>query len=185
MLQHEDSQQSQGSTLTLMEENRQEVIYFAYGSNLSTTQMLQRCPSSTPIGLGYLPDWSWFINTNGFASIVPDKSTGAGVYGLLYLLPPRDEDSLDGYEGVPVDYQKFKLSMEWVRDDQGKELTGQTVTALVYIDGNRVEEGPPRDEYVHRMERGIRDATECWGMSEEYAEGLRRKLYFGGREVPN
>ncbi|KAL7620496.1 hypothetical protein AAE478_009491 [Parahypoxylon ruwenzoriense] len=47
------------------------VLYFAYGSNLSPTQMHGRCPSSTPVGLAFLPGWTWLINERGFANIVP------------------------------------------------------------------------------------------------------------------
>ncbi|VUC31323.1 unnamed protein product [Clonostachys rosea] len=171
MLVHEDSQVSQGSTMTLMEE-RQEIIYFAYGSNLSTRQMLKRCPSSTPIGLGHLPGWKWIINERGYANIVPSS----GVFGLLYLLPPLDEDSLDRHEGVPWAYQKFKLDMAWVKDDQKNEVAGQDVTALVYIDQERVTESAPKEEYIERMHIGIEDAIENWGLDERYAEFMRRKL---------
>ncbi|KAI1079060.1 hypothetical protein F5B20DRAFT_191376 [Whalleya microplaca] len=50
-----------------------EVLYFAYGSNLSTTQMHQRCPRSTPVGLGHLPGWKWIINERGYANIVQQQ----------------------------------------------------------------------------------------------------------------
>jgi hypothetical protein len=46
------------------------LLYFAYGSNLSTTQMKQRCPRSTPLGLAHLPGWMWMINERGYANIV-------------------------------------------------------------------------------------------------------------------
>ncbi|KAI1405415.1 hypothetical protein F4819DRAFT_444300 [Hypoxylon fuscum] len=50
-------------------------IYFAYGSNLSPTQMQDRCPQSPPIGLAHLPGWTWIINERGFANIVPHQVT--------------------------------------------------------------------------------------------------------------
>ncbi|CAH0043228.1 unnamed protein product [Clonostachys solani] len=181
MLVHEDSQQSQGSTMTLMEE-RHEIIYFAYGSNLSTRQMLKRCPSSTPIGLGHLPGWKWIINERGYANVIRDTESSpkapasSGVFGLLYLLPPQDEDSLDRHEGVPWAYQKFKLDMSWIKDDQKNDVVGQEVTALVYIDQERVVESAPKEEYIERMHIGIADAIENWGLDEQYAESMRRKL---------
>lgn len=189
-----DSQPSQDSTVTLMDEDRQEVIYFAYGSNLSTDQMLDRCPSSTPVGLGYLAGWRWIINERGYANIVRldeeredvqggeegtwEKKTGEGVYGLLYLLPPTDEAALDGYEGVAYNaYKKYTIDVVRIKDEQGKPLPAaqppQKCTALVYVDDERVEGDVPRREYVVRMERGIREAVEDWGMSGEYAEELR------------
>lgn len=199
-----DSQPSQGSTMTLMQENRHEVLYFAYGSNLSTDQMRQRCPYSTPVGLGYLEGWRWIINERGFANIVQvedfemvdaaeastSNSTSAastapedeGVYGLLYLLPPQDEESLDGYEGVPFAYQKFQVDVAWVKDTAGEDF-GEMVRALVYIDEKRVGEDVPRGEYVGRMERGIEDAVENWGLDEGYADRVMRRFWKGkGKE---
>ena len=176
-----DSQPSQDSTATLMDEDRHEVIYFAYGSNLSTEQMLRRCPSSVPVGLGYLSGWRWIINERGYANIVradddddDDDDSQSEVYGLLYLLPPDDEAALDGYEGVPQAYKKYKIDLLRVRDERGRDLPDeQRVTALVYVDDVRKGASVPREEYVKRMEVGIEEAVEDWGMGEEYAEELR------------
>ncbi|CAM1502906.1 Fc.00g076820.m01.CDS01 [Cosmosporella sp. VM-42] len=174
--------------MTLMQENRHEVLYFAYGSNLSTEQMRQRCPYSTAVGLGYLEGWKWFINERGFANISqlpiddsPGSSKGKGkqeegVYGLLYLLPPDDEERLDGFEGVPYAYQKFQVDVTWVRDAAGEDV-GETLRALIYVDEMRVEESVPREEYVGWMERGIRDAVENWGMEEAYADRVMRRFW--------
>ncbi|KAI8662656.1 Gamma-glutamylcyclotransferase [Fusarium sp. Ph1] len=185
-----DSQPSQDSTMTLMQDNLHEVLYFAYGSNLSTEQMRQRCPYSTPVGLAYLEGWKWIINARGYANIVQlplddnedetDKGKGKavddeehGVYGLLYLLPPQDEERLDQHEGVPWAYQKFQVNVKWAHSKDSEE----TLRALVYVDGQRVEEDVPRDEYVGRMERGIEDAVDNWGLDEEWADRTMRRFW--------
>ncbi|KAL7934456.1 hypothetical protein V8C35DRAFT_300941 [Trichoderma chlorosporum] len=212
------SQDSQDSTLTITDENRSEILYFAYGSNLSTEQMRQRCPYSTAVGLGKVTGWRWIINTRGYANIVKegededvlmergdgkgvqqngkgrmedgeqDEEEGGGesqVYGMLYLLPVEDEERLDQYEGVPWAYEKLHIDASWVsstdgvdRDGQGEELT--PVKVLVYVDRQRVAEGKPKEEYVWRMERGIEDAVENWGMSEEYADRVMRRFWVDG-----
>ncbi|KAM0666420.1 hypothetical protein ACQRIT_005179 [Beauveria bassiana] len=188
-----DSQQSQDSVLTVIQEERHEVLYFAYGSNLSTAQMRARCPLSTAIGLGFLPRWRWIINSRGYANILPPSSppsssssssttTDDGVYGLLYLLPPRDEESLDRFEGVPHAYEKLRCEVRWVRDGDGKLLAGEEgggepVKALVYVDERRTEDGTPAKEYVGRMERGIEDAVRNWGLDEGYANRVMRKWW--------
>ncbi|CAG7563009.1 unnamed protein product [Fusarium equiseti] len=187
-----DSQQSQDSTMTLMQENVSEILYFAYGSNLSTEQMRQRCPYSTPVGLAYLKGWKWIINTRGYANVVqlpidsdddtPDaesnkqltdkgkeKATNKveeeeGVYGLLYLVPAQDEERLDGYEGVPWAYQKFQVDVKWATATGDED---ETLRALVYVDEMRVDEDLPKEEYVDRMEDGIEDAVENWGLDQE------------------
>ncbi|KAK8142367.1 hypothetical protein G3M48_008883 [Beauveria asiatica] len=201
-----DSQQSQDSVLTVIQEERHEVLYFAYGSNLSTAQMRARCPLSTAIGLGFLPRWRWIINSRGYANILPPCSPCSsstttttttteddddGVYGLLYLLPPRDEESLDRFEGVPHAYEKLRCEVRWVRDGDGKLLAGEEgeeeeeeqkgrgepVKALVYVDERRTEDGTPAKEYVGRMERGIKDAVRNWGLDEGYANRVMRKWW--------
>lgn len=191
-----DSQESQDSTMTVMQEDTHEVLYFAYGSNLSTDQMRQRCPFSTPVGLAHLRGWRWFINGRGYANIAPvevdsnsddeEETKGKGkavardeegVYGLLYLMPPKDEDKLDGYEGVPWAYQKYKIDVQWARGSGEGEEEGEPMKALIYVDGERIEEGPPREEYIERMERGIEDAVENWGLNEGYADRVMRRFW--------
>ncbi|OAQ68129.1 AIG2 family protein [Pochonia chlamydosporia 170] len=188
----EDSQLSQDSVMTVTQEDRHEILYFAYGSNLSTVQMRQRCPYSTPIGIGHLDGWKWLINERGYANVVKvsgseakssegslgDKGKGKewGVYGLLYLLPPDDEAKLDTYEGVPWAYEKMTCDARWVRDGQGKVLD-EPVKTLVYVDTKRVGESVPKEEYVERMERGIEDAVDNWGLDREYATKVMRRFW--------
>lgn len=175
---HEDSQISQDSQMTVIDEDRHEILYFAYGSNMSTAQMRQRCPYSTPIGLGFLPGWRWIINERGYANIVQqDSQTGGGVYGLLYLLPPRDEDALDIFEGVGYYYEKSKVDVTWQLDGEKKAIgggNGQVVRALVYADELRTVPAAPLEEYIQRMETAIEDAVENWGLDRAYAAELRR-----------
>ncbi|KAM0474391.1 hypothetical protein ACHAPX_007728 [Trichoderma viride] len=220
------SQDSQDSTLTITDENRREILYFAYGSNLSTDQMRERCPYSTAVGLGKMTGWKWIINRRGYANVVElgkededaemreededseeeeeegeavKEQKGKGimedkgeeiseVYGMLYLLPTEDEERLDRYEGVPWAYEKVYLEADWVSHTEAVSTSGGTyvreeltpVKVLVYVDRKRVRDGKPKEEYVGRMERGIRDAVENWGMSEEYAGRVMRRFWVDG-----
>lgn len=210
------SQDSQDSTLTITDENRSEILYFAYGSNLSTEQMRQRCPYSTAVGLGKVTGWRWIINARGYANIVresedidtqkdddggvekvdeqkgksrmEDDTEESQVYGMLYLLPVEDEERLDRYEGVPWAYEKLHIEASWVsntdRIDGEEQRTEEELTpvkVLAYVDRQRVTEGRAKEEYVERMERGIEDAVENWGMSEEYADRVMRRFWVDGR----
>ncbi|KAF7907216.1 uncharacterized protein EAF01_004803 [Botrytis porri] len=47
-----------------------QTLYFAYGSNLSLTQMQTRCPDSTYIGMGVLQNYRWIVNQRGYANVV-------------------------------------------------------------------------------------------------------------------
>ncbi|RSM04707.1 hypothetical protein CEP52_006698 [Fusarium oligoseptatum] len=171
-----DSQPSQDSTMTLMQDNLHEVLYFAYGSNLSTEQMRQRCPYSTPVGLAYLEGWKWIINARGYANIVQlplddedetDKGKGKAV---------EDDDEEHGVYGLlayPGRTKKFQVNVKWAHSKDSDE----TLRALVYVDGQRVEEDVPRDEYVGRMERAIEDAVDNWGLDEDWADTVMRRFW--------
>ncbi|KAJ5096287.1 hypothetical protein NUU61_005643 [Penicillium alfredii] len=98
-------------------------LYFAYGSNLSPTQMEHRCTfnptlSAKPVAIALLPKWRWLICEAGYANVLPPEGMRIGpqdselaqkvpisgaedaVYGVLYEMDPRDEQILDVYEGV-------------------------------------------------------------------------------------
>lgn len=155
-------------------------LYFAYGSNLSTTQMADRCPDAKPKHLGWIGGWSFIINQRGFANIVPDadfdtndgtgRQQSPGVFGVLYEISGDDGESLDVYEGVPHAYEKLELVVSirhrggggpeqqleggWTGEDETLERV-----ALVYVDRKRTRPSAPRPEYVRRMNRGIREAS--------------------------
>ncbi|CBF82584.1 uncharacterized protein ANIA_11163 [Aspergillus nidulans FGSC A4] len=101
-------------------------LYFAYGSNLSPTQMRMRCVhnptlSGHPVALAALDSWRWLICQPGYANVVPPAGLRVGpqitegdnvpesisksiprggVYGVLYEMSAEDETVLDRYEGV-------------------------------------------------------------------------------------
>ncbi|KAI8944357.1 hypothetical protein F4801DRAFT_572017 [Xylaria longipes] len=214
-------------------------LYFAYGSNLSTTQMQDRCPHSTPIGLAHLTGWTWIINERGFANIVrngyraslqrPDAHDqvevndgydpswdqpleiipGTGVYGLVYLLHPTDVEKLDRYEGVGYAYEKEMLDAVWAdvsnsnagphsssiatdaslkaeskqpteeierlsREVITSRVPGEKFQALVYVDSQRTTPSGPKEEYIGRMNVGIKEASERWGMPRAYVDEVIR-----------
>jgi len=152
--------------------------YFAYGSNLSATQMAQRCPDSPAEGLGLLRGWRWIINERGYANVVEGEDEDSdgpplGVYGVLYSLSPDDEEVLDMYEGVPRSYQKVSLPVEVV-DDADIAGGATSVVALVYVDKLRIQPSVPKAEYVNRMNRGIIEATKEWALPARYVEEVMR-----------
>ncbi|KAK8075192.1 AIG2 family protein [Apiospora hydei] len=136
--------------MSATQDTTQRKLYFAYGSNLSCSQMRTRCPTAYPVGLGHLRGWTWIINERGFANIsntpaeaasdeqaagneqaakpyhdltVQQASAPAGVYGVLYALLPADEAQLDVHEGVPTAYEKAALDVEVVRGSTSQAMT--------------------------------------------------------------
>ncbi|KAI1749937.1 hypothetical protein F4782DRAFT_533019 [Xylaria castorea] len=113
-------------------------LYFAYGSNLHLTQMADRCPASVFKGKAVLSGYRWQINERGVANVV--KSIDDYVEGLLYLVNPKDERSLDRSEGVAKNfYQKHLLAVAFEphrqfenrKSSEVAQLISQSVTAKV------------------------------------------------------
>ena len=194
-------------------------LYFAFGSNLSSTQMRMRCThdpdlSSKPVAIAKLDGWRWFICEAGYANVLPPPELRVGrqetdgdaipisgeedtVYGILYEMSPEDEFLLDGYEDVdhgasaskskkvPTgirpreqgngDYNKWYFPAIVTKWLDGDEDGDKVQTTLIYIDEERVRVGPPKEEYIGRMNRAIREA-ELLGFPTAWAEDVMRRF---------
>ncbi|PSN67716.1 hypothetical protein BS50DRAFT_492751 [Corynespora cassiicola Philippines] len=165
-------------------------FYFAYGSNLSPTQMSIRCKSaprsSIPIAVARLRGWKWHICERGSANIVYTGGVGLQneTWGLVYDLDVEDEKLLDYWEGVDWQAPQAEIvrwnSKEW-EDRLGKENVRARM--LVYVDEYRTWDGYIRPSYAGRMNRGIREAIE-FGLSEEWVANVLRQWVMQGVEAP-
>ena len=173
-------------------------FYFAYGSNMWLQQMAARCPKSRYIGRAVLPDYMWQINERGFANVV--KCEGYSVHGLVYAISDGDETRLDRNEGVSngvysKTYKSVVLHLapsalqlptrRLIEDEAEAVLTGARLTTqrqgerlqrdvLVYLSERYVQQGNPRDEYVDRMNMGVRDAI-ALGVPEDFFYNFVRR----------
>jgi len=147
-----------------------ERLHFAYGSNLSFAQMDSRCPENTQMGIGILHGYRWIISSRGYANVV--KSDSDYVLGRIYKINKRDEDRLDekegfhkeeGFNSVPSSYEKETLSI--IAD-------GVSCDCFVYVDPV-VQEGPPKNEYIDRINVGIVDSEFPTAYVEKY---IRNKI---------
>ena len=87
-------------------------LYLAYGSNLSISQISERCPGSKPVAAvsiqGYRLEFAgehtgrW--GKGGVATLIEDGSALA--WGALYMLGSENEARMDRFEGVPRSYTK-------------------------------------------------------------------------------
>jgi hypothetical protein len=134
-------------------------LHFAYGSNMDSCQMAQRCLHAALAGLGTLPDHRFIINQRGVASVVP--SLGARVHGLLWSLTVPDEEMLDHYEGVPKGfYRKVLLTIE-------RPSGAAPSRAIVYVASDQ-RAGTPRQGYLEQ----VLAAAQALGLPPEYTEEL-------------
>ena len=132
-------------------------LYFAYGSNLSFSQMNDRCPKNIPLGIGKLDGYRWIISNRGYANVI--KSKNDYVLGRIYKINNHDEISLDRNEGVNLLNSGYdKKSLPIIIDNMSCDC-------LVYVDPI-VKEGPPKKEYIDRINTGITDSK----FPDEYVE---------------
>jgi gamma-glutamylcyclotransferase (GGCT)/AIG2-like uncharacterized protein YtfP len=145
--------------------------YFAYGSNMDTAQMSDRCSGAEFICRAKLSGYRFIINGPGVATIVPDRF--CTVHGILWALTRADENALDDYEGVDEGlYVKVRTTVE--------TSEGSPVSALVYVAQEKTK-GLPRVGYMER----IVSAAESHGLPAAYVEELRPWLQKGKKTKPN
>ena len=132
------------------------MYYFAYASNLSSKQMLERCPDAQPKLVVTLPNhklifagWSrkW---RGGVASIKPCK--GERVIGVFYEVSERCLRALDKYEDCPATYNR--------RNIIAFTDLGDSVEAITYIKAEQSEETEPSQEYLATIKQGYKE----WGI---------------------
>jgi gamma-glutamylcyclotransferase (GGCT)/AIG2-like uncharacterized protein YtfP len=79
-------------------------LYFAYGSNMSTSRLRDRCDSSQAIGVAELKGYSlrWHKiskDGSGKCDIVKSQDPGETVWGVLYKIAVDQKADLDKAEG--------------------------------------------------------------------------------------
>jgi gamma-glutamylcyclotransferase (GGCT)/AIG2-like uncharacterized protein YtfP len=127
--------------------------YFAYASNLSRAQMLQRCPDAKPKFSAVLPNYKLLFTGwsrewhGGKATIQPFK--GAKVRGAIYEISEVDLRKLDRFEDYPGTYTHLNI-MVFNEDDVA-------VKAVTYVKTRQEEETKPAPEYVAAIKQGYRD----------------------------
>ena len=126
-----------------------ETMYFAYGSNLSISQMDKRCRDNIALDIGRLNGYRWIISNRGYANVI--ESENDYVLGRIYEINNTDEASLDEAEGVKL------VNSGYDRTTLPIVVDGVSYDCLVYVDPIN-HEGPPKDEYVNRINLGLADS---------------------------
>ena len=126
------------------------MYYLAYGSNLSKTQMSQRCPDAEAVGKGMLKNYALVFRTH--ATI--EKSKGSKVPVVIWKISERDEHNLDRYEGFPKYYVKKNLDVT-MTNFEGKKP--KKITAMAYVMTKGPEKAAPSMSYYGIISEGYRD----------------------------
>ncbi len=75
-----------------------QLLYFAYGADVSREDFVHRCPGADWLGPAKLEGYRFVIGAHGAATVKPAKDTV--VWGVLWLVPADELSSLDKFAGV-------------------------------------------------------------------------------------
>lgn len=126
-----------------------EMLYFAYGSNLDLEQMAYRCPDAEVVGPVRLENYELRFRGKGFATVAPKE--GSVVHGLVWNITPQCEQSLDRYEGYPRHYTKEMVTV--------KDADGVEIPVMVYIMAEPMCRQPalPSPYYYQVIQNGFKE----------------------------
>ena len=130
-------------------------LYIAYGSNMHTGQMAQRCYSAKVLGKGILRGYRMMFRgalSSGVATI--ERSDGDSLPVLLWEITEDDEKALDRYEGYPHLYRKEMIPVFF---------DGRKLRAMAYVMNERYPYTVPSRGY----ESIIASDTRCEGYRED------------------
>jgi gamma-glutamylcyclotransferase (GGCT)/AIG2-like uncharacterized protein YtfP len=131
------------------------VWYFAYGSNMNKSRMVERNVNFTRRIKGSVDDHRLVFNKiadgspgYGYANIVPEQ--GESVMGILYDVNEAGLMELDKREGVNIGHY-FRSQINVLLDD------GTSVEAIVYLaHSSRVKDGLlPTKAYMEHLYKGL------------------------------
>ncbi len=139
--------------------------YFAYGSNMASSQMAERCPGAVCLGAARLPGHrlafdAWSNRRGGLvADVLPDP--GSDVWGVLWEVTGEHAEALDRYEGVARgQYRRATVRVEAV--------AGGEVEAFAYVICDPGEDGPTTDAYRDILLEGAREH----GLPDEWVQAI-------------
>jgi gamma-glutamylcyclotransferase len=145
------------------------IYYFAYGSNMNHTRMLERVGEFSIIGRGVLNDFRLAFNKKAqgkvgeaYANVMP--SSGDYVEGIVYQF---DEiQKLDKPEGYPNHYDRKLMTIS---------IGGEPTEAWVYFAReDRIAEGlMPSKEYLEHLLQGREYLSEGYW---QHLEDIKIKL---------
>ena len=142
------------------------IIYFAYGSNMSSRRFLKRVPSANALGTGRLRHHqlafhkvSW-KDGSGKCGIV--ASDGDEVLGVLFEMAATDKQELDKIEGLGKGYDVKDVEIN--RDD------GNPTTAFTYCATATDPTLKPFTWYLRHVVEGAREA----GLPEYYIKKIEK-----------
>jgi gamma-glutamylcyclotransferase (GGCT)/AIG2-like uncharacterized protein YtfP len=139
-------------------------LYAAYGSNMDSAQMAERCPHSPQHGSGWLEGWRLTFGgedlgwEGALATVVEDDAER--VFVVLYDVADVDAGELDRWDGLTLGYyRQLRVRVQ--------TLDGDAAAWLYVLNG--YEGGLPSARYLGILA----DAAEQAGAPADYVAWLR------------
>lgn len=106
------------------------LITFAYGSNMLTVRLRERCPSARSLGVAKLNGYEllWHKESkdgSGKCDIFPSVDPVAYVLGVLYEIADTEKGALDKAEGLGHGYKEIEIQALC----NGKQMTAKAYQA--------------------------------------------------------
>lgn len=145
-------------------------LSFAYGSNMLSARLKERCPSAQPKGTTELHGYElrWHKKSrdgSGKCDIVKTDEHGVSVFGVLFEIARSEKAALDKAEGFGAGYDETQVQVHFEADQSTATAYVATITdpklnpytwyrALVVAGAK--EHGLPAD-YIARLEAAPAD----------------------------
>jgi hypothetical protein len=134
------------------------LLYLGYGANTNRAHMKQRCPTARYIGNAELIDHR--LTFRGVADVIP--APGRNVVCALWEIMPKDEASLDVFEGVSSGMYVKRYADLTFGDD------GETRPALYYtMQPTRRDTHAPPKSYERTLREGYAQCEMPAGQIDE------------------
>ena len=149
------------------------MLYFAYGSNMHSAQMKERCPAATFVCRAKLPAHRLGFTLKsvsrdcGVADVLPDQTKD--VWGVVYELPDSELKNLDKKEGYRPGrrYEHNQYTRQdhyvWTEGDANRPLL-----VALYLGNPQLDPPLPSDDY----KRLIVDGAKHWNLPADYIRQL-------------
>jgi AIG2-like family len=141
------------------------ILYFAYGSNLSTQRLAARVPSARAVSVAMLRGHRLEfhkIGKDGSAKcdVASTGDSNDVVYGVVFAIPLSEKAMLDGIEGLGYGYAEKEVVV--------LSESGAAFEAVTYYATSIDASLKPVDWYVEHVLRGAREH----GLPAEYISGI-------------
>ncbi len=113
-----------------MPTNSKTFVSFAYGSNMLSSRIQERCPSARALGVAELHGYelSWHKRSkdgSGKCDVVQAKDKSKIVYGVLFEIAESEKRELDKAEGLGNGYEEKQVQVVF----EGKSRTATLYSA--------------------------------------------------------